>query len=139
MEVTQKTIKINGKELTATHLPTATSGMWFIIHDACEIYGCVAIELDGTVVGWKHPPNKHKKEIEQAIRQAWELPEVADLGITPSGVRECPVCGEELNIIEGGQTNEYAWETSECLTCQLAILTHYKENETQIWLTRRVH
>jgi len=136
MEVEQKTIKVNDKELFVTHLPTATSGMWFIVHDACEIFGCVAIELDGTVVGWKNPPDKHKGEIEKAIRQAFELPEPL-LGCTPAGVTKCPQCGGELNIVEGGQTNEYAWETSECLKCQLAISTQFTENETKIVLAKR--
>lgn len=53
-------------------------------------------------------------------------------------VRKCPVCGNELNLLEGGQEGGYAWETMECLKCNLAILVHYEQNETVISLSARI-
>jgi hypothetical protein len=35
--VRQETIEIGGVRFTVTHIPTATSGSWFTVHDACEV------------------------------------------------------------------------------------------------------
>jgi hypothetical protein len=35
--VRQETIEIEGVRFTVTHIPTATSGSWFTVHDACEV------------------------------------------------------------------------------------------------------
>jgi len=49
--VKQAEIEVAGARFTVTHIPTATSGCWFTIHDACEIWGAVAIDLNGQVIG----------------------------------------------------------------------------------------
>ena len=71
IEVYQAEIKVQGKKLTVTHIPTATSGSWYTVHDPFEVWAAVAIDLDGTVVGWRNPPDESSRsEIEKAIREA---------------------------------------------------------------------
>jgi len=71
----QEEIEVEGHRFTVTHIPTATSGSWFTVHDACEVWVAVAIDLDGTVVGWRNPPDeKHRPGIEEAIRKAFGIP-----------------------------------------------------------------
>ncbi len=73
--VEQEDIVVNGNTLTITRIPTATSGSWFVCHDACEIWAAVAIDdLSGDVVGWKNPPPKLQAEIEQAIKAVFGIP-----------------------------------------------------------------
>ncbi|MBN2187284.1 MAG: hypothetical protein JW732_07550 [Dehalococcoidia bacterium] len=76
VEVYQAEIKVQGQKLTVTHIPTATSGSWYAIHDLFEVWAAVAIDLDGTVVGWRNPPDEScRPEIEKAIREAFDIPE----------------------------------------------------------------
>jgi hypothetical protein len=76
IEVKQAEIEIKGSRYWITHIPTATSGMWYTIHDLFEVWAAVAIDLDGTVVGWRNPPvEPWRTEIVKAIRAAWGLPE----------------------------------------------------------------
>lgn len=71
----QEDIVVGGHGFTVTRIPTATSGSWFTVHDACEIWGAVAIDdLSGEVLGWRNPPAKLKAEIEEAIKKAFEIP-----------------------------------------------------------------
>jgi len=76
VEVRQEDITVDGHSFTVTHIPTATSGSWFTVHDACEIWGAVAIDdLSGQVLGWRNPPKEeHREKIEQAIKQAFGIP-----------------------------------------------------------------
>lgn len=55
----------------------------------------------------------------------------------PEDTPKCICCGEDLNLIEGGQENFYAWETAECLRCNLDVLLHYGENETIVTITSK--
>ncbi len=74
--VEQETIEVNGNKFTVTHIPTATSGSWFVVHDAFEMWAAVAIDLDGTVVGWRNPPDESSRPaIEKAVREAFDIPE----------------------------------------------------------------
>ena len=76
VEVYQAEIKVQGQNLTVTHIPTATSGSWYTIHDLFEVWAAVAIDLDGTVVGWRNPPDESSQPgIEKAIREAFDIPE----------------------------------------------------------------
>jgi hypothetical protein len=76
VEVYQAEIKVQGQKLTVTHIPTATSGNWYTVHDLFEVWAAVAIDLDGTVVGWRNPPDESSRpEIEKAIREAFDIPE----------------------------------------------------------------
>lgn len=76
IKVRQEKIEVADKSFIVTHIPTATSGSWFTIHDACEVWAAVAIDLDGTVVGWRNPPGKeHRAAIEEAIKKAFGIPE----------------------------------------------------------------
>ena len=70
----QETIEIAGNKYFVTHIPTATSGCWYVIHEAIEIWGAVAIDIDGAVIGWKNPPAKFLAELEAAIKKKFELP-----------------------------------------------------------------
>ena len=73
--VRQEEIEAEGRHFTVTHIPTATSGSWFTIHDVCEVWAAVAIDLDGTVIGWRNPPDeKHQAAIEEAIKKAFGIP-----------------------------------------------------------------
>lgn len=73
--VRQEQIEVEGNCFTVTHIPTATSGSWFTIHDACEVWAAVAIDLDGTIVGWRNPPDeKHRIGIEEAIKKVFGIP-----------------------------------------------------------------
>jgi hypothetical protein len=77
MEITvrQEEIQVEGNHFTVTHIPTATSGCWFTIHDACEVWGAVAIDLDGTVIGWRNPPGAEiRAQIEEVIKKAFGIP-----------------------------------------------------------------
>jgi len=81
--VRQEEIKVRGRSFIVTHIPTATSGSWFTIHDACEVWGAVAIDdLSGEVIGWRNPPadipntkpGTFQREIEKAIKAAFGVP-----------------------------------------------------------------
>jgi len=76
VEVYQAEIKVQRQKLTVTHIPTATSGSWYTVHDPFEVWAAVAIDLDGTVVGWRNPPDESSRsEIEKAIREAFDISE----------------------------------------------------------------
>ena len=76
VEVYQAEIKVQGQMFIVTHIPTATSGCWYIVHDPFEVWAAVAIDLDGTVVGWRNPPDESSRpQIEKAIREAFDIPE----------------------------------------------------------------
>ncbi len=45
IQVKQAEIEVQGNKFTVTEIPTATSGMWFTVHDAFEVWGAVAIDL----------------------------------------------------------------------------------------------
>ena len=76
VEVYQAEIDVRGQKFTVTHIPTATSGSWYTVHDPFEVWAAVAIDLDGTVVGWQNPPDESfRTEIEKAIRKAFDIPE----------------------------------------------------------------
>ena len=73
--VEQDNIDVDGHRFTVTRIPTATSGSWFVVHDALEIWAAVAIEdATGEVAGWRNPPDKLRTEIENAIKAAFEIP-----------------------------------------------------------------
>ncbi len=73
--VEQEDIEVNGNKFIITRIPTATSGSWFVVHDACEIWAAVAIDdFSGEVVGWRNPPDKFQTEIENAIKKAFGIP-----------------------------------------------------------------
>ncbi|MBI4286324.1 MAG: hypothetical protein HY670_10590 [Chloroflexi bacterium] len=77
VELLQADIEVEGHRFTVTAIPTATSGSWYTVQDACEVWGAVAIGLDGTVVGWRSPPDeKYRLQLEEAIKRAFGLPEV---------------------------------------------------------------
>ena len=74
VEVDQADIEVRGNAYIVTHIPTAISGNWYTIQDACEVWAAVAIDLDGTVIGWRNPPDEsHRSEIERAIKEAFNL------------------------------------------------------------------
>jgi len=73
--VEQDEIVVDERHFTVTRIPTATSGSWFVVHDAFEIWAAVAIDLNGEVVGWRNPPEeRYRAGIEKAIKEAFELP-----------------------------------------------------------------
>ena len=77
VELLQEDIEVEGHRFTVTAIPTATSGGWYAIQDACEVWGAVALDLDGTVLGWRsHPDEKYRPQLEEAIKKAFELPEL---------------------------------------------------------------
>jgi len=77
VELLQADIEVEGCRFTVTAIPTATSGSWYAVQDACEVWGAVAIDLDGTVLGWRSPPDeKYRPQLEEAIKKAFELPEM---------------------------------------------------------------
>lgn len=63
-------------QFTVTHIPTATSGSWYTIHDACEVWGAVAIDdLSGDVIGWRSPPADDLiHQVEKAIKKVFGIP-----------------------------------------------------------------
>ena len=70
--VRQEEIEVKGNRLFVTEIPTATSGGWYTVHDLFEMWAAVAIDLDGTVVGWRNPPDEeHRAIIEEAIKKAF--------------------------------------------------------------------
>lgn len=73
--VHQAEIEAEGHKYTVTHIPTATSGCWYVIHDLFEVWAAVAMDLNGEVVGWRNPPLQEdlKTAIEKAIKEAFEL------------------------------------------------------------------
>ncbi len=74
--VRQEQIEVDGHRYFATHIPTATSGCWYTLHDLFEVWAAVAIDLDGTVVRWRNPPEEqHRPAIEEAIKKAFGIPE----------------------------------------------------------------
>ena len=74
VEFGQAEIAVNEKKLTVTYIPTATSGCWYTIHDAFEVWGAVAIDMDGSIVGWRNPPKEEwQKPIEDAIIKAFGI------------------------------------------------------------------
>ena len=73
--VRQEEIEVEGRHYTVTNIPTATSGSWFTVHDVCEVWAAVAIDLDGTVIGWRNPPDEEiRPAIEEAIKKAFDIP-----------------------------------------------------------------
>jgi hypothetical protein len=74
--VEQEDIEVNGNKFIITRIPTATSGSWFVVHDACEIWAAVAIDdFSGEVVGWRNPPDEPwRSEMERAIKAVFSLP-----------------------------------------------------------------
>ncbi|KKK82147.1 hypothetical protein LCGC14_2806300 [marine sediment metagenome] len=83
VEVTQGEIEVYGRHFTVTHIPTATSGSWFTVHDVCEVWGAVAIDdLSGDVIGWRNPPadlpdtkpGAFREAVEKAIKAAFNIP-----------------------------------------------------------------
>ena len=73
--VEQENIEVDGNRFIITRIPTATSGSWFVVHDACEIWAAVAIDdLSGEVIGWRNPPDKFRPEIENAVKKAFDIP-----------------------------------------------------------------
>jgi len=76
VNVQQAEIEVAGRNYTVTHIPTATSGCWYTVHDVFEVWAAVAIDLDGTVIGWRNPPDeKYRVDIEAAIKKAFGIPE----------------------------------------------------------------
>jgi hypothetical protein len=76
IKVRQEEIEIDGGKFFVTHIPTATSGCWYTVHDLFEVWAAVAIDLDGSIVGWRNPPEESKREsIEEAIKKAFGIPE----------------------------------------------------------------
>ena len=72
--VRQEQIEVGGRKYTITHIPTATSGCWYTVHDLFEVWAAVAIDLNGEVVGWRNPPEeRYRAGIEKAIKEAFEL------------------------------------------------------------------
>lgn len=68
----QAEITVEGKQFTVTHVPTATSGLWYTIQDPFEVWSAVAIDLSGEVIGWRNPPDEaHKLAFEKAIKEAF--------------------------------------------------------------------
>ncbi len=83
VELEQQEIEVGGQKLTVTYIPTATSGCWYTVHDAFEIWGAVAIDLSGRVVGWRHPPRKElRKPIEEAIKRVFHIEGENNVGNT---------------------------------------------------------
>jgi hypothetical protein len=75
VEVEQAEIVVGGNKYTVTHIPTATSGMWFTVHDTFEVWAAVAIDdFSGEVAGWRNPPDKYQAEFEKAIKEAFGIP-----------------------------------------------------------------
>jgi len=73
--VEQENIEVNGNRFIITRIPTATSGSWFVVHDACEIWAAVAIDdLSGEIIGWRNPLDKLRVEIENSIKKAFGIP-----------------------------------------------------------------
>jgi len=74
--VRQEEIEVDGRKFFVTHIPTATSGCWYTVHDLFEMWAAVAIDLDGTIVGWRNPPDDAwRSKIEEAIKRAFGIPE----------------------------------------------------------------
>ncbi len=73
--VRQEEIEVNGHKFFVTHIPTATSGCWYTVHDLFEVWAAVAIDLDGTIIGWRNPPDDNNKAaLEEAIKKAFDIP-----------------------------------------------------------------
>lgn len=74
--VRQEEIRVGDKVFTVTHIPTATSGSWYTVHDVCEVWGAVAIDdLNGDIIGWRNPPSEEMRpQIERAIKNAFGIP-----------------------------------------------------------------
>ena len=75
IKVRQEEIQVEGKRLFVTYIPTPTSGGWYTVHDLFEMWAAVAIDLDGTVLGWRNPPDEEPQAaIEEAVKKAFGLP-----------------------------------------------------------------
>ncbi|GAI81147.1 unnamed protein product [marine sediment metagenome] len=74
--VRQEEIAVGKSTFTVTHIPTATSGSWYTVHDVCEVWGAVAIDdLTGEVIGWRSPPGDDIRwQVEKAIKDAFGIP-----------------------------------------------------------------
>ena len=74
--VEQETIEVDGNKFTVTRIPIATSGSWFVVHDAFEIWAAVAMDdFSGDIIGWRSSPDeKHRQGIETAIKKAFDIP-----------------------------------------------------------------
>ena len=76
IKVRQEEIEVRGDKFFVTHIPTATSGGWYVIHDLFDMWGAVTIDIDGEVVGWRNPPaEEYRSKIEEAIKKVFEIPE----------------------------------------------------------------
>jgi hypothetical protein len=73
IEVEQGEIVVGKTKFFVTQIPTATSGCWYTVHDLFQLWAAVAIDLDGTVVGWVNEP-VDKLSIEAAIRKEFDIP-----------------------------------------------------------------
>ena len=74
IEVQQAEIEVKGHKYYVTHIPTATSGCWYTIHDLFEVWAAAAIDLDGTLVGWRNEPDEPwGTQIVEAIRKEFDL------------------------------------------------------------------
>ena len=76
IKVRQAKIEIDGAEFFITHIPTATSGSWYTVHDLFEVWAAVAIDdFTGEVIGWRNQPEEAKRPaIEEAIKNAFGIP-----------------------------------------------------------------
>ena len=91
IQVEQAEFDAGGHKLFATHIPTATSGRWFVVHDVFEMWGAVAFDdATGEVLRWRGSPDKTvmRIEIERKIRRTFDIP-------TPI---KCPVCGSAADV-----------------------------------------
>ncbi|MDP2729157.1 MAG: hypothetical protein Q8O55_01585 [Dehalococcoidales bacterium] len=73
----QDIIETGGNKFTVTRIPTATtSGSWFVIHDAFEVWAAMAADdFSGKIIGWRCPPREEDRaEIENAIKKAFGIP-----------------------------------------------------------------
>jgi hypothetical protein len=98
-KVRQEEIKVGERHFLVTHIPTATSGCWYVIHDIFEVWAAVAIDLDGTIVGWRNPPDEELRLVlEPAIRKAFDIPRpsVEKRKEYTEGERvTCPTCNSD--------------------------------------------
>jgi hypothetical protein len=98
-KVRQEEIDVGERHFLVTHIPTATSGCWYVVHDPFEIWAAIAIDFDGTIVGWRNPPDEELRlALEPAIRKAFDIPQprVEKRKEYPdSELISCPVCGSD--------------------------------------------
>ena len=128
---TQRNVKLGAHDYFVTYLPTATSGLWFTIHDEphLEVWAAVAIEPDGEVVGWRNPLTNasDRAEMEMAIKAAF--PEYFDpepeTVLSPeqkadylaSGGQHCPFCKSEDIAGTDLDYGQELLQKCECMDC----------------------